>query len=293
MTQKIAIAVIHGIGQARPEFANPQHPNFLSGIVPRLQKEFSRELKNYTSSAEDELVFEPVYWADVVQQPQNNLYNELGISRFSRFFGLREFVFHSLADSIAYQPTSPSDESNIYEEVHQIFAQSLGRLADRAGDNAPLCIIAHSMGAAIASNYIWDTQDDSFPSSARDNPLERGQTFSSFYTFGSQIPFWSMRFKNFGVPIQVPSPKLSMHYPKANGKWINFFSPNDLLGYPIKGINELYNRAVLDEREVQVGNLLTWWNPLCHNEYWKSRVVVQPIASSLASLWRQINLEPS
>ncbi|MBD2109995.1 hypothetical protein [Nodosilinea sp. FACHB-13] len=293
MTQKIAIAVIHGIGQARPEFADPQHPNFLSGIAPRLQKEFSQELKDYTSSTEGELVFEPVYWADVVQQPQNELYKELGINNFSRVFGLREFVFHSLADSIAYQPTAPSDKLNIYEEVHQIFAQSLERLANRAGGNAPLCIIAHSMGAAIASNYIWDTQDNEFPSSAKNNPLERGETFSSFYTFVSQIPFWSMRFYKFGVPIQVPSPKLSMHYPKASGKWMNFFSRNDLLGYPIKDINELYKKTVLDEREVQVGNLLTRWNPLCHNEYWKSRAVTQPIASSLASLWRQINLEPS
>jgi hypothetical protein len=290
MTQKIAIAVIHGIGKARPEFAEVGHPDFLSGIAPRLRQAFANELGDRVSDAGSELVFEPVYWADVVQRPQDDLYTRLGINQFSQFFGLRGFIFHSLADSVAYQPTSSSgNDPQIYEGIHRIFANSLKILADNAGKKAPLCIIAHSMGAAIASNFIWDAQKNRFSADTRDNPLELGQTFSSFYTFGSQVPFWAMRFSNFGEPIQVPSPQLSVHYPEAKGEWINFFDRDDLLGYPIKNINDHYRAAVTDEQEVSVGNWLTGWNTLSHNGYWKSRQVTRSIGASLARLWRQTN----
>lgn len=291
MSQKIAIAVIHGIGKAREEFSDPNDPNFLSGIVPLIKQVFSDNLKDYVSDASSELIFEPVYWAEVVQEPQDKLFKTLGIDQFSKFFGLRDFIFHSLADSVAYQPTSsPDGEPHIYECIHSTFAKSLCCLANRAGEEAPLCIIAHSMGAAIASNYIWDTQKNRFPASARENPLERGQTFSSFYTFGSQIPFWAMRFKNLGQPIQVPSPELTALYPKVGGEWINFYDRDDLLGYPIKNINDDYKAAVTTEQEVSVGNLLTGWNTFSHNGYWKSRQVTRSIAASLTRLWKQVNL---
>ncbi|MGF1496218.1 MAG: hypothetical protein ACFB8W_05255 [Elainellaceae cyanobacterium] len=292
MSQKIAIAVVHGIGKADPEFAEQGHPKFLSGIVPRIQKEFAAELKMDISSARQELEFVPVYWAEVMQARQDKLYGHLNIeSRVSRFLGLRDFIFHSLADSIAYQPTPPDDGPNLYGEVHRVFAKAIHELADKAGENAPLCMIGHSMGAAIASNYIWDTQQGRIPANAHDNPLERGETLASLYTFGSQLPFWAMRFPDFGKPPQVPSPKLWSHYPEAQGEWLNFYDRNDLLGYPVKDINSHY-RAVVSETEVSVGNLLTGWNTFAHDAYWHSDQVIRPIAQSLARLWKQVNPTP-
>ncbi|MEO0535322.1 MAG: hypothetical protein AAF215_15805 [Cyanobacteria bacterium P01_A01_bin.123] len=291
MSQKIAIAVIHGIGQAQPDFADPQDRKFLSGIASRLQKAFSNELKDQMSDAGSELVFEPIYWAEVVQKRQEKLYRNLGVSKLSRFFGARDFIFHSLADSIAYQPTSSASDSDvhIYEDVHRVFGETLSELANKAGENAPLCIIGHSMGAAIASNYIWDMQHNKFPANSNNNPLEQGKTLSALYTFGSQIPFWAMRFEGFGVPIQIPSPELTTHHPNAQGEWINFYDRDDLLGYPIQSINQAYKAAVTHEYEVKVGNLLTGWNTFSHNGYWTSKNVTRPIASSLARLWQQVN----
>ncbi|MBD0336413.1 MAG: hypothetical protein ICV62_13060 [Cyanobacteria bacterium Co-bin13] len=288
MAQKIAIAVIHGIGQANPEFADRQSPNYASGIAARLQQEMIRLLPQ-VPDADLQLIVEPMYWAPVVQKPQDELFERLQIrQRLSRFFGLREFIFHSLADSIAYQPIADPEEQ-IYEDIHSRFAETLGRLTDQAGEQAPLCVIAHSLGSAIASNFLWDLQHGRRPTIARDNPLERGDTFSLFYTLGSQIPFWSLRFRNFGTPIQVPSPQLPRIYPNLQGQWLNFYDRNDLLGYPIEGINEEY-RQVVKDREVKVGNLLTGWNTLSHNEYWRSPAVIKPIAEGLAGVWRQVNL---
>jgi hypothetical protein len=290
MAQKIAIAVVHGIGQANPDFADKQSPNYVSGIAARLQREIVRLLPE-VPNADLQLIVEPVYWAPVVQKPQDELFERLRIEqRLSRFFGLREFIFHSLADSIAYQPIQPlkEPEDQIYEDIHSCFAAALIRLADQAGERAPLCVIAHSLGSAIASNYLWDLQRGRRPAIARDNPLERGDTFTLFYTLGSQIPFWSLRFRNFGTPIQVPSPQLPQVYPTLQGEWLNFFDRDDLLGYPIADINGQY-RQVVSDVEVNVGNLLTRWNTLSHNEYWRSPAVVKPIAQSLAAVWRKVN----
>lgn len=291
MPQKIAIAVIHGIGKENPGFIDPsQESKYVGGIKPRLEKAFKKELDGQLDNAESQLVFKPVYWAPVIQERQDELYDRLDIrNTVSSFFTLRDFVFHALADSVAYQPTSSSDDPNLHQAIHTCFAHTLQNLAKEAGESAPLCIIAHSMGTAIASSYIWDTQKNVFPASARDNPLERGQTLSSFYTFGSQIPFWAMRFKNFGEPPKLPSAGLSAYYPRATGEWINFFDHDDLLGYPIKNINCLYKDAVTQELKVKVGNLLTGWNTLSHNDYWKSKNVIRPIAKSLANLWKQVN----
>jgi hypothetical protein len=144
------------------------------------------------------------------------------------------------------------------------------------------------MGSAIASNFIWDLQHGRQAEGARQNPLERGETLALFYTFGSQIPFWSLRYKNFGQPVQIPSPELSQHHSQATGEWVNFYDRNDLLGYPIADINGLYQKAVNDQ-EVKVGNFFTGWNSFSHNAYWSSSRVTEPIAKSLAQVWRQVN----
>ncbi len=291
MTQKIAIAVIHGIGQADADFADPRSPRFVSGLARKLRPQFARLIQGQVARPELELEIEPVYWAPIVQDLQDELWERLQIKQnHSSFFGLRGFIFHSLADSVAYQTTSStsSQDRYIYDAIHHRFAETLGTLAERAGDRAPLCIIAHSLGSAIASNYVWDLQSRRAPVNARNNPLEQGETLSLFYTFGSQIAFWSLRHKNFGTPIQVPSPDLMVHYPHLGGEWLNFFSRNDVLGYPLNRINAQYQQVVQD-REVRVGNLLTFWNPLSHNAYWRGDRVISPIAQSLATIWRQAN----
>ena len=39
-------------------------------------------------------------------------------------------------------------------------SQTLAELAQEAGPDAPLCVIAHSLGTIIASNYLYDLQVD-------------------------------------------------------------------------------------------------------------------------------------
>lgn len=291
MPQKIAVAVIHGIGEANPEFKEEDSPKFTSGFAKKLKSEFAEVLDEEVDTVDAKLVIEPIYWAEVVQAIQDELCDRLQIQgKLKKFFKLGEFIFHSLSDSVAYQVTSSpsSSDRHIYDGIHQCFSDTLKKLATSAGAKAPLCIVAHSLGSTIASNYIWDLQNNLAQISIGNTPLEKGETLALFYTFGSQIAFWSLRHKDFGTPIAVPSPKLSQHYPNLKGEWVNFYDEDDLLGYPIQNINEKYKRVVKDKK-VNAGGMLQNWNPTSHNEYWKDGQVVKPIAKTLADTWRSLN----
>lgn len=295
MAQKLAIAVIHGIGKTVPEFADPTAENYLSGLVPPLCQAFAKYLNLSPEAGADLLEFQPLYWAPVLQERQDELFERLDIDgTVSSSFGLRDFIFHALADAVAYQPPI-SGPPSIYSLIHETIAANLSQLAARAGEDAPLCFIGHSMGSAVASNYIWDLQAGHGPSNVGDNPLERGETFRCFYTFGSQIPFWSLRYKDFGSPIQVPSAAVRDRGLAWGGEWLNFYDRDDLLGYPIA---KLYNRAsyrmgdrdypcpTIRDIPVNAGNMLTNWNSLSHNAYWRDPVVTDLIGQSLARLWK-------
>ena len=68
MSQKIAIAAIHGIGLANPEWKDETSPKFVSGMSKPLISEFARLRRETFDEAKSKLVIKPIYWADVVQQ---------------------------------------------------------------------------------------------------------------------------------------------------------------------------------------------------------------------------------
>jgi hypothetical protein len=284
MAPRLAIAVIHGIGRANPGFADPRSPRFTEGLAQGLHRAFARRAGLSVGQAREALAIEPVYWAPVLEERQDCLDQRLGIKRrLSACFGVRQFVFHQLSDSIGYQLAA--GDRTLYDSIHHCFAQSLERLVARTSDRAPLCVMAHSLGSTIASNYLWDLQQHLNRVPVGPSALAQGQTLALFYTFGSQLPFWAMRHRDFGTPIAVPSPLLGRHYPGLAGEWVNFYDRHDLLGYPLRDINLQYSQVVVDQ-PVRAGNWLTQWTPLCHSGYWKSPQMLDRMAQGLVAVWR-------
>ena len=289
MSQRIAVAIIHGIGQQKPDFAE--------GIMKELKERFVEWIQVSSSDPESQLVMQPIYWAPVLQNSENELWNRLLNGGELDFLSLRRFMVSFAADAIAYQPAPR--ERDAYDAVHQEVAASLKQLAANAGGSAPLCFIAHSLGTVITSNYFYDLQNRGkrrlISAKVRKKmgktPLELGETLTSLYTFGSPIALWSLRYRDFGKPIAVPSPKLGNHYPNllVSGEWLNFYDEDDVIGYPLKELNTAYRTAVTEDRQVNVGGILTSWNPLSHNGYWTDNDVTKPIAAGLARVWRRVN----
>lgn len=287
MPNRLAVAIIHGVGVQGSDFAEP--------LSEELTDRFADELGIGTQEATDRLIIEPVHWAPVLQESQTRLWRRVNARRDLDFVKLRKFMVDFAGDAIAYQPLPESRE--VYDSVHVVFARALRTLASTAGTKAPLCVIAHSLGTIITSNYFYDLTQSRRPGMVsppirevkRNTPIENGDTLTLLYTLGSPIAIWSLRYDDFGLPISVPSEKLPEHHPGLKGEWVNFYDPDDVIGYPLRPLNDAYKESVTKDVAVNVGGFHTSWSPLSHGGYWTDNDVTKPIARALAGVWRHIN----
>jgi len=285
--RRLAVALVHGAGIQGPDFAEP--------MIRELTHRFAGELGLSREEATDLLAFQSVHWAPVLQEAETELWRRVGASERLDFQPLRRFLVDFAGDAVAYQPT-PKDRE-VYDSVHVVLAGALRSLAREAGEEAPLCVIAHSLGTIIASNYFYDLSQSRRPGMVspavrevkRSTPLENGRTLTLFYTLGSPIAVWSLRYKDFGRPIVVPSPHLAKHHPGLEGEWVNYYDVDDVAGYPLRPLNDDYARSVTRDVAVSVGSPLTGWNPAAHTGYWTDNDVTKPIARALARVWRQVH----
>ncbi len=291
MTQKIALLLIHGIGK--------QDENYAHQITYELKKHFAGNLQKLgVKNPAAELVIEDVYWAPVIQKSEDKLWEKLKKGGTMNFVNLRRLMIDFAGDTIAYQKNN--DDRKIYDGVHEIIAKSIDKLGFIAGEKAPLSVIAHGIGSVMISNYFWDLQNESKDKKLisplvqkyiDNSPIQRGETFCNFFSLGSPLVLWSLRHKDFGEPIAVPSPLFSKYYPEVKGEWVNYYDKDDIIGYPIKPLNDAYNKVVSRDIEINVGNIWSSWNPASHLGYWNDDDVIVPVAESLSKLWLTINMK--
>lgn len=123
-------------------------------------------------------------------------------------------------------------------------------VADKRGH--PIVVIAHSLGVLIAL--------DAFRSAQR-------RHLRFFGSMGANLPLFLVK------PLSIPV----LH----DVRWVNYFDAEDFLGYPLKPLN-----SGVEDRVVNVGSLLTWWNGFSHMEYWDDRklwkAVIRDIAATIS-----------
>jgi hypothetical protein len=195
--------------------------------------------------------------------------------------GLRWFLLNFVGDAIAYQKVGGDNE--LYNRVHAEVGAKLGELAEQAGPDAPLCVIGHSLGSVIASNYLYDLQQGTNDFGG-DTPLERGETLAFLYTLGSPIALWASSYltdKNFGQPITVPAKKFGHDDPDLG--WVNLIDADDVFAWPLRPLGDAYQQVT--DRYVSVGPLPINLTPLSHISYWYDSSVMAGIGETLARWW--------
>lgn len=276
MGETIAVMLVHGIG-TQTELEVDEN-------TQRLRQALSDQVG-------DQAVVRIAYWGNALQNEQNILQSRLKTSKAPLdWAAFRGFIMGYVADAIAYQPTG--HDQRAYDVVHSSVARTLADLAVEAGPTAPLVVIAHSLGAVITSNYMWDVQNDTrralIPTAVRrfmrDTPLELGHTFAGFYTLGAPFPLWSLRFVDFGRPIAFPAPELAQHHPGLPTEWVNIYDRDDVLGYPLRPINAAYADVVSEDIEANIGRIYESWNPLSHIAYWRDDDVIERVIAGIARL---------
>ena len=292
--KKLGVLVLHGMGDQGENFAEP------------LIEELEERLEDMNLDPND-IAWEPVWWAPVLADAQKRLWKDLRAGHDLSYRRLRKFLIHYVADSFAYRKVDANVPATIhtYDEIHAEVAAALQRLRTttrrgrRQGDpEAPLFIVAHSLGCHIISNYIWDIQRDlaaDFAATTRGNELEDLKTLAGIATFGCNIPFFVLAHKNV-QPISFPldAADMAAFFPSGTNlnalrkamKWHNYFDPDDVLGWPLKPLSPAYRNAVYRDHEINAGNLLTSWNPFSHLEYWTDGDLTKPIAKSIGELLR-------
>ncbi len=209
----------------------------------------------------------------------------------------RWIMAHFVGDAIAYQITGSSRE--IYDRTHRAYAEALAALAEQAGPDAPLCVIAHSMGTVITSDFFYDRETErrtGVPAPpfrrAAPTPLERGETLTWLYTLGAPIALWSLRYPGASLtaPIAVPAPEMRGRA-ELGGEWVNVIDGDDIIAWPLAPLGPEYAKAVKDVH-VRVKAALVRWTPFVHPFYWADRAVMAPIGQRLADAWLALQRSP-
>lgn len=260
MAPELGVLIVHGMGSQTEDFAQ--------GIID--------DLTDKLGDKADNVCFQPVFWAPVLSGREAAVWNRLSAECDLDWVKLRKFFLNAFGDASAYRYV-PNEPDCVYYQIHDKVHEGLKALRDRlGGDGKPLIVIAHSLGSVIMSNYIWDRQQGMDAPRYGQSGFEKMESLAGLVTFGSNIPLFVLAYDPV-VCIAFPPDALDAGL-KAKAKWLNFFDPDDVLGWPLKELGDDYRKAVTEDREINVGGILTSWNPLSHSEYWTDGDFTGPVA---------------
>lgn len=225
MAIKVAVVVIHGIGSQKDTFADATINEINDWVAD----------KGYNSN---EIAWKSVYWANILEPRQIKFMDDIVSNRDNDidFIKLRRFIMSAIGDAAAYQNIKGVGNST-YTQIHQRVKADIKDLYDNplGQQPCPLIIMAHSLGGHIMSNHIWDIQRDNFP---EPSDFENMKHVAGMITFGCNISLFALAHPNL-EPFKFPGESLS-DAGKVRAKWLNFYDPDDVLGYPLRQINNQY-----------------------------------------------------
>lgn len=279
MAARLAVLLVHGMGNPTPSFALPLVERVARVLGPRAR----------------EIAFEACYWGDLLQRQQDVTWQRLQRAPM-RHRAARRWIVSALGDPVSYLsgylrdvPGAGPARAPAYVAVHARLRESLRTLAARTAPDAPLVALAHSLGGVVVSNHVWDEQrrhgalrpraelaPPEAPTAAAheavdaaggvaETPMERMETLAGLVTYGCNIPL----FLPPSAPIEcIAFPPPALPAPWRDGaRWLNVYDPDDLLGYPIAEVWDELHGTVIVDRALEVGGVLTGWTPWAHTLY--------------------------
>jgi hypothetical protein len=307
MPQHVAVVFVHGIFANAIQYSAPMQKQLLK-LLPQ-------ELHRY-------LDFEEVFWAGPVRGRQSAYMKNAKTDANIIENKLRTFFIEGLGDAAAYQKTRQR-ENSIYHQVHDEINKTLRRYDDTLHKNTPLVFIGHSLGSHIISSYVWDLNklkqksEDEIkrePDEVRHlheemkhaTPLRRLDTLAGLVTFGSNIPLFTFTFGPARIYPLTRAPSdgagvggtLKPAFPgdklpaalQQNAQWLNFYSKRDVLGYPLKPLNEYFGAEpriedICVRSESRISRILPYWSNIsAHTGYWTNATVLRRTAALIRNI---------
>ena len=145
MKKKLGILLVHGSGAAHYK----QLDKFMLSLKNCIHK---------ISANANDIELLAANWHPAVQTYQENLWERLNTPQNDlKCRSLRKFIMYTVSDNVAYSGF-PDKHNTAYSAIHSIIHEYIAKLKELVEENAPLVIIASSLGTVIVSNYIWDRQ---------------------------------------------------------------------------------------------------------------------------------------
>lgn len=227
----------------------------------------------------------------------------------------------ALCDASAYQligEKHPSYRRSNYYRVQRTVYAALAAAENavvEAGQDpheTPILAVCHSMGCHILSSYAWDAQNRparifNRRGDRKTSPFARLDCLASVIFTGCNLPLLAA-----GVPREEKVPLKIVRDPARWGlgqRWLNFYDPDDLLGYPLEPEYESYwtgqhpKQAALHEElgrdpagEIRVQDNRyelkgplglpspAGLTPMVHNRYWTSGEVLSSVERAIRDL---------
>ncbi|MCA1248598.1 hypothetical protein [Massilia sp. MS-15] len=282
----VALVTVHGMGETPPTYAE--------GVMARL--------RGRLGALAGQVTMRSVYYQKILQDNQNAIWAHTNAQATLRYPELRKFVLHGFGDAAGLENRKELPGS-VYELAQGEIARTL-LSAHAVHPGMPVVFLAQSLGCQVLSSYIYDAQK-----AAQGRPVGAGIWRNigawAITTLGRPLTASEQRFIGAGscavlvttgcnIPVFVAA-HLRMHIipiarPTPGFRWINFYDPDDVLGWPLQplpgGYRELVEDRVVNAGSGVAGLLLRSWNPLAHDGYWEDAAVLDTVAALLRGLSR-------
>lgn len=250
------VLIIHGIGN--------QQPNYARSFISSLQNRIKEKGANI-----DSVEFTAVHWQPIFSKNQEELIT------YSKQKGLGWSVFRNIFIEIL------SDASSYHASYNILHRAIYGGLCDLEkkliSKTSPIIIIAHSQGAAIVSDYIYDRINNKNTDIINNdtNQFHHLKSLDRLITLGANIPLFRMGYAK----------PTSFIKPNENFIWENYYNKSDILGFPLHDFYEApENKVKIIDTQIRVGSYLTKWNPFSHVGYWNNKFIIDKISVRLTEL---------
>jgi len=257
----IGVLVLHGMGGHEGDF----DARFREALLAQLPAPQRRQV-----------VWQPVHYNSALQARQEATWGRMHGERLGGPVNrkLRQFLIGAIGDLMTYGNTQIVEARRPYLAVHRVVRDAVRDLYRQipAGrrQSTPVLVFAQSMGCQVFSNYLWDVQ--------RGRGLWQDETLEEFdgvptlrclVTTGCSIPLL--------VSGLSPNETRAFNRPAPGFRWINYFDPDDPLGWPLKplssGFANSYDAMVNRDEPINVGAAQG-----SHLKYWADRQFVKEAA---------------
>lgn len=275
MPRHVSVLFVHGIGV--------DNPNYADGMIKAIKKRL-KKLGAYAHCV-------PAYWGGIVRTRQQVFFESAQSAAGLADTKSRRLALQGLGDAAAYQKTQSRFDAPYYK-IQECVRDTIKELDAGDDPSRPLIVIGHSLGCHILSSFIWDVnnikqytaEDLKNLDSKKDTPILRYheklasyspfrklETLAGIVTMGSNMPLFTFTFEKKDVTLITKArPGKSPAFPgrsldattAAKAQWLNYYSRNDLLGYPLRPLYALgEEEKILHDREVRSEGLLMSFAP--------------------------------